>query len=146
MNRGIFFTLAAQATPEPPAWRCAMRTNFFGLAGLAAGLLLSLPAAAWAQGLGLKPGWVYVIAFPDSGANGANANGGNPQGNNPPPASVAPLGKTVALYKIVGASDQNWYRVRMITRTPQGTLAPLPNTSELWINLNYAMWVQEVLR
>lgn len=124
-----------------------MRNNVFSALALAAGVLPCLPAAALAQGLQLKPGWVYAIAFADNG-NGANGNasGGNGQQGNAAPVSNAPMGKSVALYKVVGAADQSWYRVRPIARTPQGVLIPMPGTGEMWVNLNYAMWVQEVLR
>ncbi len=125
-----------------------MRTKLLMNAVILAGALSLAAPAAQAQGLQLKPGWVYAIAFPDpGGANGANGNGGSDgPGGNGNPGSVAPTGRSVGLYKIVGAADQNWYRVRPIVRNPQGALVPMPGGSELWVNLNFAMWAQEVLR
>lgn len=127
-----------------------MQTKIIHGAAVMAAALLFGATAALAQGLQLKPGWVYAIAFPDPGSgansNGGNGNGGDGPGGNGNPGSVAPTGKSVALYKIVGAADQNWYRVRPIARSPQGALIPVPGSGELWVNLNFAMWVQEVLR
>jgi hypothetical protein len=121
-----------------------MQQNVFFASALAAGLWLGLAAAGQAQGLQLKPGWNYAIAFPDNG-NG----GGGPSGNGNGAATQnpnTPATKGVALYKVLGAADQNWYRVRPIARSQQGALIPIPGSAELWVNLNYAMWVQELMR
>lgn len=123
-----------------------MRTKYLMGAVILAGALSLAAPAAWAQGLQLKPGWVYAIAFPDPGnGNGGGSDGPGSSGN-PGSGSIAPTGRSVGLYKIVGAADQNWYRVRPITRNPQGALVPMPGGAELWVNLNFAMWAQEVLR
>ncbi|XHR27442.1 MAG: hypothetical protein ACFUZC_16040 [Chthoniobacteraceae bacterium] len=125
-----------------------MQQNVFLASALAAGLWLGLPATGQAQGLQLKPGWNYAIAFPDNGnGNGGGGPSGNGNGNGAPaqnPNNSATKG--VALYKVLGAADQNWYRVRPIARSPQGALMPIPGSAELWVNLSYAMWVQEVMR
>ena len=108
-----------------------MKRFFYGTF-LAGALLLAgigTPSSAQAQGMSLKLGVNYAIGFPDSVALG---NG---------------LAKGVATYRVVGAAgDQQWYRVRLVARNPQGGWYTPPGAPEVWINLSYAMWVQEVLR
>jgi hypothetical protein len=87
------------------------------------------PVSAQTQGMILKPGWNYAIGFPDGGAPGSG------------------VGKGVVTYRVLGAAgDQQWYKVRMVARAPQGGWVTPPGAADVWINLNYAMWVQEVLR
>jgi len=100
--------------------------------GILAGICL-LPLSAQAQGMVLKGG-NYAIGFQD--------------GSGPAPAPVAANGtqKNIAVYRVLAASgDQQWYRVRMVVRNPQGGWVTATGAPEVWINLAYAMWVQEVL-
>jgi len=99
----------------------------------AIGVLIALgaPGSAQAQTMTLKQGWNYAIGFPETGSAS--------------PASGVVKG--VATYRVLAsAGDQQWYRVQMIARKPQGGWYVPPGTPEVWINLSYAMWVQEVLR
>ena len=106
----------------------------------ALGILVAagVPAAAQAQGFLLKPGCNYAIGFQENMAPGL-----------PPVGALASAsaGRNVATYRVVGsAGDQQWYRLRMVARAPQGGWYTPPGTPEVWVNLTYAMWVQEVLR
>ncbi len=105
-----------------------------GALGILAGA--SVPAAAQAPGFLLKPGCNYAIGFQENMAPGV-----------PPAGAPAPAGHNVATYRVMGtAGDQQWYRLRMVARAPQGGWYTPPGTPEVWVNLTYAMWVQEVLR
>lgn len=98
---------------------------------VAVGILTGMGTAVsvHAQGMNLKQGWNYAIGFPDT----TTPNSGVARG--------------VATYRVLGtAGDQQWYRLQMIVRKPQGGWHVPPGTPEVWVNLNYAMWVQEVLR
>ena len=96
------------------------------LAGMGSPLLAQNPSAG---GVVLKQGWLYAIGFPDTVTVGSG------------------IAKGVATYRVLGsAGDQQWYRLRMTVRNPNGGWMTPPGTPEVWVNLNYAMWVQEVLR
>ncbi|MDD5349177.1 MAG: hypothetical protein PHQ12_03095 [Chthoniobacteraceae bacterium] len=106
-----------------------------GALGMAAGM--GTPAAAQAQGFQLKTGCHYAIGFQESMTPGAVAA----------PSPAAPGGRNVAVYRVLGsAGDQQWYRLRMVSRAPQGGWYTPPGSPEIWVNLTYALWVQEVLR
>ena len=113
-------------------WRCKVR--ILGMVGVLAGI--ALPVCAQAQGMGLKTGSLYAIGFQD--------------GAGPGPAPVAanaatPPQRAVATYRVLGVSgDQQWYRLKMVVRNPQGGWLTPQGASEVWVNLAYAMWVQEV--
>lgn len=105
-----------------------------GALGLAA---LALPAAAQGQGFSLKQGCHYAIGFQESMTPGLPTN--------PPP--IAANGRTVVVYRVLGsAGDQQWYRLRMVARAPQGGWYTPPGAQEMWVNLSYALWVQEMTR
>ena len=108
-----------------------------GAVGVLAGI--GLPVCALAQGMGLRVGSHYAIGFQDGGGPGPAPVAANTV--NPAPQ------RTVATYRVLGsAGDQQWYRVRMVLRNPQGGWITPQGAPEVWINLAYAMWVQEVLR
>jgi len=107
--------------------RDCRKTLVAGAVSLLVGICI--PLTAQAQGMNLKQGWNYAIGFPDSVTPGAG------------------IAKGVATYRVLGsAGDMQWYRVQMIQRKPQGGWYTPPGTPEVWVNLTYAMWVQEVLR
>lgn len=90
---------------------------------------LGLPNSVQAEGIALKQGWLYSIGFPDTATLGSG------------------VAKGVATYRVLAtAGDSSWYRVRMVVRNPQGGWMTPAGAPEVWINLSYAMWVQEVLR
>jgi len=106
-----------------------------GVIGVLAGI--GATASVQAQGIALKPGCTYSIGFQDGTAPGAVAV------NNAPNTTS----KGVATYRVMaGTPDQQWYRLRMVTRNPAGGWYTPPGAPEVWVNLNYVMWVQEVLR
>lgn len=108
--------------------RLNRKARIAGVVGVLTGFGL-LPVSAPAQGIALKQGWLYAIGFPDTATPGSGT------------------AKGVTTYRVLAsAGDQNWYRVRMVARNPQGGWMTPPGTPEVWINLSYAMWVQEVLR
>ena len=115
-----------------------MIKRIFTAGALGATLVLAAPWAAHAQMMQLKPGWNYAIAFADSSG---------PVGAVPPQAQpqAAMPGRNLTVYRVLGASpDQTWYRVRMVVRAPQGGWVTPTGAPEVWINLSYAIWVQEV--
>ena len=94
---------------------------------------IAMPSSVQAQGLNLKQGWNYAIGFHEAGAPGS--------------APGAAPAKNVATYRVMAsAGDLQWYRVQMVARKPQGGWYVPQGTPEVWVNLNYAMWVQEVIR
>ena len=104
----------------------------------AVGILTGIgwPLFAQAQGMALKVGCNYAIGFPE-GANPGPA----------PVAANAAAQRPLATYRVLAsAGDQQWYRVRMVMRNPQGGWFTPAGAPEVWINLPYMMWVQEVLR
>jgi len=104
--------------------RKALRCGMLGLL-----LGVGMPVAAQAQGLALKQGWNYAIGFPETAAPGSG------------------VAKGVGTYRVLAsAGDGPWYRVQAVARKPQGGWYVPPGTPEVWINLSYALWVQEVLR
>ncbi len=87
--------------------------------------------------MSLKPGAHYAIGFQDGAAPVAVL----------PPVAANMNQRPVAVYRVIAsAGDQQWYRVRMVARNPQGGWYTPPGSQEVWVNLTYAMWVQEVLR
>ena len=101
------------------------------LGAVALGVLAAIgsPFSAQAQGLNLKQGWNYAIGFPET------------------TAPESGLVKGVATYRVLAsAGDLQWYRIQMVARKPQGGWYVPQGTPEVWVNLSYAMWVQEVLR
>jgi hypothetical protein len=102
------------------------------LGAMALGVLAAIgtPSSAQAQGMYLKQGWNYTIGFPETTT-----------------APESGLSKGAATYRVLAsAGDQQWYRVQMVARKPQGGWYVPQGTPEVWVNLNYAMWVQEVIR
>lgn len=96
---------------------------------------------AQAPGFNLKQGCNYAIGFQENMAPGAGP------GMEAGATVAAPSGRSVAVYRVLGSSaDQQWYRLRMVARAPQGGWYTPPGTPEVWVNLAYATWVQEVLR
>lgn len=90
---------------------------------------IGTPSLAQAQGMNLKQGWNYAIGFPEV------------------TSPESGLARGVATYRVLAsAGDQQWYRIQMVARKPQGGWYVPQGTPEVWVNLNYAMWVQEVLR
>ena len=113
-------------------WNCKAR--ILGAVGVLAGI--GWPVCAQAQGMGLKTGGLYAIGFQD----------GVGPGPAPVAANAAAPQRAVATYRVLGASsDQQWYRMKMVVRNPQGGWFTPPGASEVWVNMAYAMWVQEVL-
>jgi len=99
------------------------------------------PRQAQAPGFNLKQGCNYAIGFQENMAPGVGQSMG------PGSAVAAPGGRNVAVYRVLGSTaDQQWYRLRMVARAPQGGWYTPPGTPEVWVNLSYATWVQEVLR
>jgi hypothetical protein len=137
-------TLSARPISEPrlkrdvkgevmnPLSRSALAAGVIGvLAGIGA------PVFAQGPGMSLKPGGNYAIGFQD---------GMVPGGVTP---NTAPNGaqKSVTVYRVIsGTSDLQWYRMRVVARNPAGGWYTPPGSPEVWVNMNYVMWVQEVLR
>ena len=108
-----------------------------GTVGLIAGIGLPMSAQTQGPGIALKPGCTYAIGFQD-GAVPASAL---------PPVAANVNQRTIATYRVIAAAgDQQWYRVRMVARNPQGGWYTPPGSADVWVNLNYMMWVQEVTR
>ncbi|MCX6966690.1 MAG: hypothetical protein NTZ46_02740 [Verrucomicrobia bacterium] len=108
-----------------------------GMGAVAIWAGLALPLAAQAQGMALKPGCNYAIGFQDGAVPVAAL----------PPVAANMNQRPVAVYRVLAsAGDQQWYKIRMVARNPQGGWYTPPGSSDVWINLSYAMWVQEVLR
>ena len=98
----------------------------WGAVGLAAA---GVPSLAQAQGGMLKQGMICAIGFSE---NFSQAPG---------------MAKGVATYRVVGvAGDPSWYRLRLVMRGTDGNWISPPGAPDVWVNLNYAMWVQEVPR
>ena len=98
---------------------------------------IGAPLSAQAQGIALKPGCNYAIGFQDGAVPAAAL----------PPVAANMNQRPVAVYRVIAsAGDQQWYRVRMVARNPQGGWYTPPGTSDVWVNINYMMWVQEVTR
>jgi len=115
--------------------RSSRKALMVGAMGLVAAI--GLPMAAQAQGMMLKPGCTYAIGFQEGMAPTPAL----------PPVAANVNQRAIATYRVMGATgDMQWYRVRMVARNPQGGWYTPPGTSEVWINLTYVMWVQEVLR
>ena len=111
------------------------KTCIMGTVGILAGI--GLPLAAWAQGMTLRPGANYALGF-EEGAVPATAL---------PPVAANGNQKVITIYRVLAASgDQQWYRIRMVARNPQGGWYTPPGTADVWVNINYVMWVQEVTR
>jgi hypothetical protein len=107
-----------------------------GVVGVLAGI--ALPLCALAQGLGLKVGYNYVIGFQEGASPVLEPVAANVAQRNAPQ-------KNVTIYRVIAsAGDQQWYRVRMVLRNPQGGWYSPPGTPDVWVNLAYATWVQEV--
>ena len=106
-------------------------------------LILTLSAVAQAPTpFLLKPGCHYAIGFQDNIAPGYPA--AQPQQPQAQPASGA---RNVAVYRVINtAGDQQWYRIRMVVRAPQGGWITPPGAPDVWVNVTYAVWVQEVMR
>lgn len=111
--------------------RRALLAAMLGLFALIGGSV-----AAQAQGMNLRVGGNYSIGFQDGMA---------PAVATPPAPNGAP--KSMATYRVLaGTADQQWYRLRMVARNPAGGWYTPPGSPEVWVNMNYVMWVQEVLR
>jgi len=97
--------------------------------------LTGASVAAQAQGMNLRVGANYSIGFQDGMTPAVVAN-------------PAPNGaKSIATYRVLaGTADQQWYRLKMVARNPAGGWYTPPGSPEVWVNMNYVMWVQEVLR
>jgi len=88
-----------------------------------------MPSSAQAQGMNLKQGWNYAIGFPEA------------------TAPESGLARGVATYRVLAsAGDQQWYRIQLVARKPQGGWYVPQGTPEVWVNMSYAMWVQEIIR
>ena len=102
---------------------------------------IGLPVCALAQqqqGMTLKMGCNYAIGFQDGSGLGPAPVAAN---------GAAQIQRPLAVYRVTGvAGDQQWYRVRMVVRNPQGGWLTPPGAPDVWINLAYTMWVQEVTR
>jgi len=117
--------------------RLSRKAFMLGAVGILTGIGMPMPLSAQGPGLTLKPGCNYAIGFQD-GALPAPAL---------PPVAANVNQRAVATYRVIGtAGDQQWYKVRMVARNPQGGWYTPPGSSDVWVNLNYVMWVQEVLR
>lgn len=115
--------------------RLSRKARILGAVGILAGI--GLPISAQAQGMTLKQGCNYVIGFQEGAAPAAAL----------PPVAANGNQRPIITYRVLGsAGDQQWYRIRMVARNPQGGWYTPPGSADVWVNLNYVMWVQEVLR
>ncbi|MEI6350712.1 MAG: hypothetical protein WCP06_06355 [Verrucomicrobiota bacterium] len=104
--------------------RKSIRTFFwlliFGIVGAV--------SSAHAQGLTFfRLGWTYAIAFPNNVQTGVDSG----------------LVPGVGLYRVSSFAGEQWYLLQRIERKPNGW-GLVPGAPSVWVNLNYALSVQEV--
>jgi hypothetical protein len=80
----------------------------------------------------LKLGWTYAMAFPLVTQVSGDAVSGFAQGIN--------------TYRIMQYGGDQWYRVQLILRKPGGGWFVPQGTPCFWVNMNNALWVQEVFK
>ena len=93
-----------------------------------------MPSAGAVEGITLlRLGWIYEIGFPEIAQ-----------------ASLEPgtgLVRGVQAYRVTAFGGQQWYRLQLVSRQPGGNGWYNPQgVPDVWVNLNYALWVHEVVR
>lgn len=99
----------------------------------AAGLLVpSAPLFGMEGPLLLKLGWTYAMAFPEiTQASGDYGSG---------------IAHGINTYRVIQYGGAQWYCLQLIVRKPGGGWYVPQGAPPFWVNINYALWVQEVVR
>ncbi len=89
--------------------------------------------SANAQGITLlRLGWVYAIGFPE-----------DVKGSLVPTSGAVP---GVQTYRIMAYGGEQWYRVQLVARQEGGGWYVPQGVGDVWVNLNYALWVHDAIR
>lgn len=98
-----------------------------------AGISIPLRPALGMQGpFLLKLGWTYAMAFPEiTQVSGDFASG---------------LARGINTYRVMQYGGDQWYLVQIILRRPGGGWYVPQGAPTIWVNMNNALWVQEIVR
>ena len=80
----------------------------------------------------LRLGWIYAIGFPDAVQTTLDPSSGLAQG--------------FQTYRVMEFGGEQWYRLKLVTRQAGGGWFSPQGSPEIWVNLNYALWINDVTR